>query len=115
MNLPRGKHAQVERAKIIDYLLSIDHPDGRSKAAFFYQFGFSPAKWQILADALIAVGESNPVVSKRETRYGTQYVVDGALPTSSGRTPVVRTIWIIDHEDADPRLVTAYPSLGERV
>lgn len=33
----------VDHAKIHDYLLSAVHPKGRSKAAFFRAFGFSPS------------------------------------------------------------------------
>jgi hypothetical protein len=40
MMLPEGDRAQVDRAKITDYLLSLSHPDGRGKAAFFMLFGF---------------------------------------------------------------------------
>jgi hypothetical protein len=40
MMLPKGDGAYVDRTKIIDYLLSLSHPDGRSKAEFFRRFGF---------------------------------------------------------------------------
>jgi hypothetical protein len=33
--LPEAERAVVEEKKILDYLLSTDHPDGKLKAAFF--------------------------------------------------------------------------------
>ena len=40
MMLPDADRARVERTKLTDYLLSLSHPDGRSKAQFFMSFGF---------------------------------------------------------------------------
>ena len=36
--LPDHDQARVDRAKVVDYLLSRDHPDGRSKAEFFTRY-----------------------------------------------------------------------------
>jgi hypothetical protein len=44
-----------------------------------------------------------------ETVHGKKYIVDGAIETPSGKTPVVRTVWIVDEGSDVPRLVTAYP------
>jgi hypothetical protein len=40
MMLPDRDRAHVDRSKITEYLLSLSHPDGRTKAAFFMRFGF---------------------------------------------------------------------------
>jgi Domain of unknown function (DUF6883) len=41
--------------------------------------------------------------------YGIRYVVDGMLP-ARGRAPVpLRTIWIVEQGQRDPRFITAYP------
>lgn len=61
--LPGSDQARVDQTKIMDYLLSPTHPDGRSKAEFFTRFGFKATEWQVLADALRAVGTGNPVVA----------------------------------------------------
>jgi hypothetical protein len=44
-----------------------------------------------------------------ETVHGIKYVLDGGMETPGGKTPVVRTIWIVDRGLDRPRLVTAYP------
>lgn len=70
MLLPNGDRAYVDRIKILDYLLSLSHPDGRSKAEFFMRFGFKVEEWRLLADALCEVGNSNPVINAVESPYG---------------------------------------------
>jgi hypothetical protein len=37
--LPNAAHAVVGRGKVVDYLLSATHPEGRSKARFFSSHG----------------------------------------------------------------------------
>ncbi len=61
MLLPNADQAVVEKAKITEYLLSLDHPDGRSKAEFFARFGFRRQHWEVLAEALRAHGAAYPV------------------------------------------------------
>lgn len=109
MMLPDGDRAQVDRAKIADYLLSLSHPDGRAKAIFFMRFGFTVEAWEVLADALRSVGASNPVTGIVASAHGTRYTVDGPLPAPDGRTPMIRTVWIAEPDMSGPRLITAYP------
>jgi hypothetical protein len=42
MKLKGIERASVRRRKVVDYLLSLTHPEGRGKAAFFRRFGFHP-------------------------------------------------------------------------
>jgi hypothetical protein len=109
MRLPNLYQAVVSEEKIAAYLLNPQHPDGAPKAAFFTAMGFSRADWLVLAAALRQVAEMNDVAGQLESAHGTKYIVDGLLDTPSGRTPRVRTVWIVDHGATVPRLVTAYP------
>lgn len=52
--LPNAAAAIVARSKIVDYLLSETHPDGRGKARLFSDHGFSASDWESLAAALRA-------------------------------------------------------------
>lgn len=61
MVLPNAGEARLEREKIVEYLLSLPHPDGRGKAAFFMWFGFSIEKWETLAESLREIRIANPV------------------------------------------------------
>lgn len=109
MKLPNAHQAHVDRTKVIHYLLSTRHPDGRSKAAFFARFGFEAGQWHRLATALRDHGARHDIAERTMSDYGTRYSVDGMIETPDGRNPNVRTVWIIDTADTVPRLVTAYP------
>ena len=99
----------MDRATIVGYLLSPSHPDGCVKARFFARFGFRNADWEILAEALRLIGAANPVVGILESPWGVRYTVDGLLRCPDGRSPHVRTVWIVEHRTSRPRLVTAHP------
>ena len=107
--LPDREHARVDDAKVRDYLLALNHPDGRSKAEFFFRFGFKAEEPGWLSVALLEIGVSNPVVRVIRSQYGVRYTVDGRLRAPDGRRPVVRTVWIATPETKGPRLITAYP------
>jgi hypothetical protein len=46
MKLPGIEKARVGEAKIVKYLLSATHRAGKSKAAFFMEFGFASERWK---------------------------------------------------------------------
>jgi hypothetical protein len=98
------------REKITGYLLCSTHAYGRSKASFFVQSGFSPARWEEFAQALLKHGASYPLSRTTETVFGPRYCVDGRIITPDARNPYIRTVWQMDHGELAPRLITAYPS-----
>lgn len=108
MFLPGVNEAVIEEAKILDYLLSTDHPEGRSKANFFSSFGFQRDAWTVLKEALLSHAESNEISEVKISPFGTKYVIDGHISTPSGETPLVRCVWIVEG-DKPPRLVTSHP------
>lgn len=109
MKLPNADRAIVAESKVVRYLLSADHPDGRSKATFFSGFGFRAQQWGAFARALLDQGSTGDVTTVAKSEYGTKYSVDGSIRTPDGRNPRVRTVWITDSEHAAPRLITAHP------
>jgi hypothetical protein len=109
VKLPNYDNAIVPREKIVDYLLSLAHRDGRSKAIFFFSFGFSIETWQTLADALRHHAAAHEVAKIESTPFGARYVVEGELAAPDGRTPLVRVVWFVDTGEDVPRLATAYP------
>ncbi len=78
--------------KIIGYLLAPEHPEGAGKAEFFAHFGCAVEAWEVLAEALLAHGRTHPVASMSETRYGTQYRIEGPVVCLDGRTPSIRPV-----------------------
>ncbi|MEI2611764.1 MAG: DUF6883 domain-containing protein [Candidatus Promineifilaceae bacterium] len=109
MQLPNVEQAHVPRTKITDYLLSVAHEDGRSKALFFMRFGFSLPDWDVLARALKQHATDHAVTSVESSPFGKRYIIEGTLIAPDGRTPSIRSIWFIEDEEDIPRLVTAYP------
>jgi len=109
VTLPNASNAFVERTKLTDYLLAFDHPEGAGKAELFTRFGFLAADWEILAQALVVHARTHPVSSTSATKYGAKYRIDGPISCPDGRSPSIRTVWIIDAGTDIPRLVTAHP------
>src|SRR5215210_4056156 len=96
MMLPNAHLAVVEREKITEYLLNAAHPDNGGKAPFFRALGFVPEQWEILAAAFLEIALTSPVAQEMESRHGKKYIMDGGINTPGGKTPVVRTVWIIE-------------------
>lgn len=114
MLLPNADKAVVEESKITGYLLSPDHPDGRSKAEFFTRFGFRREQPALLADALRKHRAAYQIAKTAHSAWGTRYSVDGELECPDGRRPRLRTVWIVetageDAEETPPRLITSHP------
>ena len=113
MKLPNYEKGVIPRTKITDYLLSLRHRDGCSKAKFFMRFGFSSEQWEILAQALKHNAAHNEITRTEKTYFGMRYVIEGTLLTPDGRNPEIRTIWFIETGTDMPFFVTAYPLKGK--
>jgi hypothetical protein len=111
MKLRNAQLARVDRRKVVDYLLNAAHPDNGGKASFFRALGFSATAPEALADRLKAIALAAEVVYRTESAHGEKYVVDGLLVGESEGEPgrLVRTVWIIERGQDEPRMVTAYP------
>jgi hypothetical protein len=109
VKLPNYDKAVVPREKVVGYLLSFAHRDGRGKAAFFSGFGFTADVWQTLADALRLHAAEHEVVKIEATPFGARHVIEGELGAPDGRAPLVRVVWFIETGEEVPRLATAYP------
>jgi hypothetical protein len=109
MRLPNAGVAKIEKRKVVDYLLSQTHPQGRLKARFFNAIGYGIDTWETLADNLRVHGAANAVKKMEATKLGDKYVVEGPLRCPNGRTSAVVTVWFIPPGESVPRLVTAYP------
>lgn len=109
MKLPNYENAIIPQAKIVDYLLSQSHRDGRGKALFFTQFGFTINFWDELLLALRQHVTDNELEKIEATPFGTRYVIEGKIITPDGRTPMIRSIWFIATGETIRRFATAYP------
>jgi hypothetical protein len=109
MNLPNHDKAVVSQRKIVGYLLSHSHRDGRGKAKFFTQFGFSVEAWEELAQALRQHAADYEIAKAEQSPFGTRYVIEGQITTPDGRTPLIRSVWFIAAGETIPQFATAYP------
>ena len=109
MTLPNSDRATVDERKLIDYVLSPEHPIGRFKAAFFRRHGFTADNWQALGEQLLALAQNEDAEEGERSRYGQKYLVSGILTGNLGQEFEVQSVWIILHGDDKPRFVTVYP------
>jgi hypothetical protein len=98
-------HIVIGGEKLSGYLLNAQHPDGWAKAKFFLQHGFITEGDLI---TLLMFFISNYEVSQKlETKFGTKYIVEGAIPGLQAAS--LRTVWIVLNGEKSCRFVTAYP------
>src|ERR1700687_555891 len=67
-------------------------------------FGFTPANWQELKNALLDHPRNNPYVSTTTTPYGERYEVQRSLLTPDTRNPCIRSFWIVLTANPSPQL-----------
>ncbi len=109
VQLPNRETLLVEREKVMNYLLNLDHQDGRSKAKFFLNRGFRREHWEAMATALRNHGMTQRVTEQTETRFGKKFTVECQMQTPDGLNPCILTAWIVEGANP-PRLVTAHPN-----
>lgn len=107
--LPHADQAIVAPEKIVRYLLVSEHPQNQGKVAFFFRFGFTRERWELLAAALAKHVRSHEVEQIIPESGRTKDTVVGPLWMPDGRSPLVRTVWQVDRGTAFPRFITAYP------
>ena len=108
MPIPDAEQAVVAKEKVQDYLLNTDHPVGGPKAIWFTAIGYSPDKWQELADDLLNLVRTSDDFVAKPSPFGVKYEVRGEIGRPGYRPGRILSVWIVEG-NAPPRLVTAYP------
>lgn len=109
MRLPNRDRVIISKSKLTEYILSETHALGKFKAKFFAIIGFHKSNVSVLEKSLRDIASSNEVADVISSDYGMKYVIYGKIKTPNGKTVKLCTIWIIEKEKANPRLVTCYP------
>jgi len=109
VKLPHRDNVLISREKLVQYILSEAHALGRFKAKFFQGIGFDKTNVHLLEECLRNIAKSEEVKATSSSPYGTKYVIDGEVKTPSGKRVKLRTIWIIEKREVQPRFVTTYP------
>ena len=108
LKLPNGSRAIIDRRKLTDYCLNLDHDDGRHKARLFRRLaGLNRHHATLLLDALREAAASGDAVTGKVDRYGRRYVIDFEF-AGPGGTTMIRSAWIVRADEDVPRLVTCY-------
>jgi len=111
MLLPNPGRAVVDDAKVRDYLLSPEHPDGRAKARALERYGYRRDAWRLLQADLLAIAKSAAAVFVSHSPHGRKYLVSATLRGPAGRELFLMTVWIVRSDEDFPRFVTAYPGV----
>ncbi|MBN2320485.1 MAG: hypothetical protein JXR49_15510 [Acidobacteria bacterium] len=113
MKDPDWEKAEIDPAKIRDYLLSPTHPVGRFKAPFFEALGYTQDEWNRLQADLLKVICQESAVHAGHNDYGEKYTVSASIKTPSGVFHDIITVWIVLSGEDVPRFITAYPGEGK--
>lgn len=109
MKLPNCKKVTIPREKLTDYLLSVTHPVGKLKAKLFREWGFDETNIEKLEEALRKIARTRKAIETKNSIFGTTYVVDGKIMIPRGGSRSIRTIWVTEVSQRNPRFITAYP------
>jgi len=109
VKLPNRRSAYISQGKLSGYLLSPTHAVGKAKSKFFHAIGFSAASEEALKQQLLTLAHTNEVTHISRSPHGIKYVIEGTLETKAKKKVRVRTVWIIEEHQNNPRFVTAYP------
>jgi len=107
--LPNAAKAEIEEAKLRDYLLSSAHPVGRFKAYTLNALGYTRENWVRLHHDLLNHGRAGDCVVGDCTLHGQKFKVSGTLVGPNGRRMRYVSVWIIAPDSSTPRFITAFP------
>ena len=108
MLLPEGERAVVDIRKLRDYCLNLDSPRGGGKARVFAAaLGLTAADALRLRDKLREVARTEEAHPGEVDMHGQRFTIDFEMKTEVG-TAIVRSGWIILHNESTPRLTTCY-------
>jgi hypothetical protein len=106
--LPNHSASQLEIAKLRDYCLNSDHPRGRHKARqFASSLGIyaSDAEW--LRENILQSISAAEAFRQTTDDFGQRWRVDMLLARQNRRA-MIRTIWMIRHNETFPRFITCW-------
>ena len=104
-----AQDAIIPLEKLNRYVLSPTHPDGRAKAQYLAQLGYSEGDGPRLETDLREQHLSREARPGKLSPYGQKYEILGPLAGPNGATAWVRTVWIVRVGENAPRLVTLVP------
>lgn len=114
MKLPNAENAVIDIAKLRDYSLNPNHPEGKHKARVFLEksgLGSNDAERlrQLILEAIL----TEEATEQRPTVYGRRFAVDFPIRVDERFEFVlswvtIRSAWIIRNDEDFPRLTTCF-------
>ena len=114
MKIPNCEKSIVEDEKITAYLLNDSHFIGKHKSKYFKRFGFDAADIGTFKESLIQHSIDRDIGNSKKSKFGKKYELKCEIKTPDKRNPCVVTIWIVEKDNACPRLITAYPTTNKK-
>ena len=113
MKLPNAANAVIDIAKLRDYCLNPNHPEGKHKARIFLEkLGLTRNDAERLRQVILEAILKADAIEQNPTLYGRRFVVDFEVSFPEGEfilsTALVRTAWIIRNDEDFPRLTTCF-------
>ena len=106
---PKDGAFLCEKKKIKDYLLNLDHPDGKSKAKFFAEIlGIKREDWEYLIDQISEAMKDAIIFKVTNKKHGISHAALINIRGRNNRTTIIETGWIVETNNRF-RLITAYP------
>ena len=106
MKVPNGDKAVIDLRKLEEYCLNADHEVGGHKARVFASaLNLTPENAPQLSNALLKAVLSEEAKPGPVNKHGLKFIVDFDM-WNEGRVARVRSVWIIDNGEENPRLVT---------
>src|SRR6266404_7490255 len=82
MRLPNAENAVIDIAKLQDYCLNPNHPEGKHKARVFQRkLGIRRSHAEQLREVILQAILTEDALEQQSTVYGRRYVVDVAVST----------------------------------
>ncbi len=108
MKLPNADHAIVDIAKLRDYCLNPQHPNGKHKARVFAAvLGFNSKDAKKLRRMVLEAARANEATEGVKDEHGERFTLDLETQGLFGMV-TIRTAWIVDTGESTPRLVSCY-------
>ena len=108
MKLPNGHLAVVSDEKLLGFLLNDEHEVQPGHADLFHRLlGITPDNAELLRSALLEAAELGDASIGGASPYGAKYEVRFEMTGPRG-TYTILSVWIIEHGQVNPRLVTAF-------
>ena len=107
--LPNYKHALIPDAKLSKYALNKEHPTGKHKAVAFERvLGYNINNKDLLIQEVRRGLSVNAAKMRPKTEYGQPFEVPMNIKGVNGRVAKLKTGWIVDNGETEPRLTSIY-------